>query len=190
MAQQAGKGFTIHLTASLRAGTRALEELRSQGRILTTNWYNIEVEPIDNHGTYSDAGRSMIFTLKNDQRVAVNVITWKRDLRDVVDGDGGRKWLPVHVYVEKGERMQAYENHVDLNGYPWSRQPECDKPLSGVTWRDPTTEEIAEYLTAIENHDEAGFLKIYYSDLIEWKRHNDRLFRNTGWVHTTLRKAG
>jgi len=190
MAQRVGskKGFFIYLTASLRAGTRALAEMCLQGHISTTNWYKLEAKPIDNHGNYSDASRSLIFLLENEQRVEVRVITWKRELGDVVDGDVGRKWLPIYVYVENNNRMEAYENHVDLKGYPWSRHPEFDKPLPGATWRSPTIEEMVAYATAIVNRDESGFLKIYYSDLIAWEP-NECLGKDTGWVHAVLRKA-
>src|ERR1700733_4802694 len=53
--------YAIRLTPSLIAGTTALAELRSQGRISTTNWHDLEVEPLDQHVGYSDAFRRMTF---------------------------------------------------------------------------------------------------------------------------------
>src|SRR3989338_847032 len=132
MAQQVGNGYTINLTASLRAGTKALEELCSQGHTSTTNWFQLEVGPIDNNGFNSVTDRSLTFTLEDDRRVEVTVITWKRAIGDVVNGDGERKWFPCHVYVEKDGRMEAFENHVNQKGDPWSRQPKSDKPLPGA----------------------------------------------------------
>src|SRR3989344_6394798 len=117
--------FALRLTPAMIAGTKALAELHPQGRISTTNWHSLEVEPLDNHDGYSDAFRRMTFTLENGQRVEVNTMTWKRGPQPYV-GDSGRKWTPVHsdtvednetytwfpthVYVEKGPRMEFFEN--------------------------------------------------------------------------------
>jgi hypothetical protein len=177
------------LTASLIAGSEALEGLCSQKLIPTTNWRDLKAEPINNHNNYSDANQFMAFTFENGTRVEVEVITWKRNIGDVVKEDIGREWSPRHVYVEKDGRMRAYVYHIGEKGYLWSRWPELDKSLPGVTWRDPTTEEIAAYKTAIAIRDEDSFLNVYYADLIAWEKHNDHLGKNTQWVHTTLLKA-
>ena len=116
-------------------------------------------------------------------------MTWKKDLGDVVKGDGGRKWFAAHVYVEKGQRMLAFENHVNQKGYPWTRQPEFDKPLPGATWRAPTSAEVATFKAAIWNQDEGALLKVYHSDLIAWKELFDRLGKDTGWVNRTLQNT-
>jgi hypothetical protein len=78
---------------------------------------------------------------------------------------------------------------VNQKGYPWTRQPEFDKPLPGETWRAPTSTEVAVLYAAIRNEDEGALLKVYYSDLIEWKPVYDRLGRDTGWVARALSKA-
>jgi hypothetical protein len=59
-------------------------------------------------------------------------MTW-RQLGEVVKEDGERKWFPCHVYLEKDQKMLAFENHVNLKGYPWTRQPKFDKPVPSVT---------------------------------------------------------
>ena len=187
MARHVGKGFTVHLTASLRAGTKALKELRSQGHISTTNWYKLEVEPIDNNGNYSGAHRTLTFTLENELRVEVEVSTWKRRLGDVVDGDGGREWRSYVVWIEGHGKMKCLVNNV--GNKLWFRQHESDKPLPGTTWRPPTPVEIAAYKTAVQNNDEGAFLKVYYADLIAWEELNDSLGRNTNWFRTTLQKT-
>ena len=183
--------FAIRLTPSMIAGVRALTELHSQGRIPTTKWHDLEVEPIDNHGGYSDAFRHMTFTLENGQRVEVGTMTWKKQKisGEVVEDNENYTWFPSHVYVEKGSRMEFYENHVNQDGYPWTRHPVSDKPLPGVTWREPTSDEVEAYWAAIGREDEQAFLKIYYSDLISWEEFNNRLGPNTGWVWRTLEKV-
>lgn len=128
MAQQVGKGHTINLTASLRAGTRALEEMRSQGHISTSNWYRLTAGPIDNNPVNNPIGRKLVFVLETEQRIEVSVMTW-RQLGETVKKDGERKWFPCHVYLQEGSQMLSFENYVNLGGYPWSRQPKCDKPL-------------------------------------------------------------
>lgn len=182
--------FAIRLTPSMIAGTKALEELHSQGRISTTNWYNLAVEPIDNHGDYSEAHRTITFTLGNEQKVEVRVTTWKRESGDVVDGDEGRKWESNAVWIEKNGRMMCLFGYTKLAGdKPWCRWPRGDKPLSGTTWRAPTSIEIAAYHAAVANHDEKAFLQIYYGDRIAWEDLNDHLGLNTHWMEETLRKA-
>lgn len=180
--------YAIRLAPSQIAGTKALEMLRSQGRISTTNWYRLEVEPLDNHKGLSNACRGMTFTLENGQRVEVTAMTWKRDaFAEVAEDNEKYEWFPVHVYVEGPQRMLAFENHI--NHPTWYRQAECDKPLPGATWRPPTSSEVAAYEAAVQGKDERALLKVYYADLIDWKELNDRLGPNTGWVHGVLDKA-
>ena len=69
--------FAIRLTPAMIAGTKALEMLRSQGLITTTNWHHLEVEPLDNNNGNSGANRRMTFTLENGQRVEVQSMAWK-----------------------------------------------------------------------------------------------------------------
>ena len=133
MAQrQVGKGFTVNLTASLRAGTKALEELCSQGRISTTNWFNLQVGAIVDESPCTSTTRTLCFTLEGGLKVEVKVMAWQRGQHNETEQSAeGRQWFPCHVYVERDERMEAYENHVNQKGYPWSRQPKFDKPPAG-----------------------------------------------------------
>ena len=181
--------FAIRLTPSMIAGLKALEMLREQKCIPTTKWHDLEVQPLDNHGGYSDATRRMTFTLENGQRVEIQSMTWKKQKvwNEVIEDNEKYEWFPVHVYVESGQRMSAFENHI--NHPTWYPQPDCDKPLPGATWRAPTSDEIAAYKTAIAKQDEGAFLKVYYADLIAWRELNDHLGKDTGWVYRTLRKV-
>ena len=180
--------FAIRLTPAMIAGLKALEMLLEQKRIPTTKWHDLEVEPLNNNNGNSGATRRMTFTLENGQRVEVQSMTWKREAWGEVAEDTEKyKWFPVHVYVEKGQRMLAFENHI--NHPTWYPQPDCDKPLPGATWRAPTPDEVAAYKAAITKQDEGAFLKLYYADLIAWRELSDHLGKDTGWVHRTLRKA-
>lgn len=190
MARQVGKGFTVHFTASLRAGIIALDELRSQGCLSTTAWFNLHAEAIVNESPYTSVTRILHYTLEDKTRVEVKVMAFAHDhAGENEEQSEGRKWFPCHVFVEKGQRMMAFENHVNLEGYPWTRQPEFDEPLPGAMWRTPTTEEIAALKVAIRKQDEDGFLKIYYGDPIAWKELHGRLGKDTGWVRRTLLKV-
>jgi hypothetical protein len=179
----------IRLKPSQIAGTKALEMLRSQGFISTTNWHQLEVQPLENNNGQSGANRRMTFSLENGQRVEVTTMTWKREAWGEVAKDNEEyRWFPVHVYVEKGERMLAFENHI--NHLIWYRQPVCDKPLPGATWRAPTPDEIAACEAAIAERDESAFLKLYYADFIDWKEVNNHLVGDEiGWVRITLKEA-
>jgi len=183
--------FAIRLTPSMIAGIRALKELHSQGRIPTTHWHDLEVEPIDNNGGYSDAYRTMTFTLENKQRVKVKASTTKKQLQqDIVRSDEGRKWESHCVWIERKDRMLFFVGYTRMDGSkPWQKWPKGDEPLPGVTWRAPIRTEIAAYNVAIRDEDERAFRKIYYSDLIDWTELNDNLGRDTGWVERTLEKV-
>lgn len=177
--------FAIRLTPAMIAGTKALEMLHAQQRIPTTKWYGLQVEPLDQNNGYSGTTRSMIFTLESGQRVEVKSMTWKEQSHANAEDSEGVEWFPVHVYVESGQRMLAFENHVD---HPtWYPQPECDKPLAGATWRNPTPVEVAAYKGAIAKKDEAALLRVHYADLITWRELHDHLGKDTGWVERTLR---
>jgi len=190
MAQKVvGKGFTLHLSASLRAGSRALEELCSQGHVSTTQWFNLVAEGIVDESPYTSVTRRLHFTLEGGQRVEVKVMAWQEgNHRETEDIAEKRHWAPIHVYVEKGEKMRAFENHVDLKGYPWSRQPDCDKPLPDASWRAPRVEEVAAYATAVASRDKESLLKVYQADLINWDALIDGLdIHQHAWVRNVLR---
>ena len=187
MSNQLGKGFfKKHFTVSVQAGMKALEELFLQKHIPTTVWSRIIVGPIDNHGTYSDANRTMIFTLEDKRKVEIEVTTWKKKNDDNVSSDRNRKWSSYIVYVESGDRMKCFVNHI--GNKPWYRQHEDDKPLIGIIWRIPTSGETAAYQTAVKARDEKKFIEVYYSDLIDWGKLNDKLRMNPRWFRETLKK--
>jgi len=179
--------FAIRLTPSMIAGLKALEMLHEQKLIPTTKWHDLEVQPLDNNGDYSNANRGVTFTLENGQLVEVKTMTWKkqRTWGEVVKDNDKYEWFPVHVYVENGQRMSAFENHI--NHLTWYPQPEADKPIPGATWRMPTLGEISAYKAAIAKQDESAFRKVYYAELIDWRELNDNLGENTGWMQRTLR---
>ncbi len=179
--------YAIRLTPSLMAGVKTLEDLHSQEHISTKHWNNLDIEPIDNNGNYSNTDRTLIFSLENEQKVEVKVSTWKSFIGDVVLGDEGRKWASHLAYVEGRGKMNCLIDNV--GNKPWFRWPTGDKPLPGMTWRDPTRAEIAAYHAAVENQDEEMFLQVYYGDQIAWDNLNDNLGKNTHWMRETLRKA-
>ena len=187
MTKQVGKkGFKINLTVSLQAGIKTLEELFLQGHIPTTVWSILKAEPIGNNGAYSDANRILIFTFENGLMVEVKVTTWKIKVGDIVSVDKGREWYSYIVYIKGKDRMKCFTNHV--GNKPWCRQHEDDKPFPGVKWRNPTHEEIAIYKFAIENHREKDFIEVYYSDLIDWTKLNEKLGMSTAWFKKTLQE--
>ena len=102
MAQQVGNGYTINLTTSLRAGTKALEELRLQGHISTTNWNCLCVGPIDPHPVNNPIGRVLTFIFEGNQRVEVAVATFKsavaETVLDFVCTEGKRR-STQHFYI-------------------------------------------------------------------------------------------
>lgn len=129
MARQVGKGFTINLSASQRAGTRALQELHVQGQIPTANWFNLRSESIVDESPNSSITRNLYFTLEGGQRVEVRVQTGGRSsLTETEESLERRDWRPVFVFVENNGKMEAICNYLDTR--PWYRMPDCDKPAS------------------------------------------------------------
>lgn len=182
--------YAIRLTLSLTAGIKTLEELCSQGHIPTKHWNNLDVEPIDNNGNYSNAHRTLTFMLENEQRVEVEVSTSKRELGDVVRGDEGRKWASYTVYVEGRGKMNCLVNHT--GNRPWYRWPTHDKPLPGITWRAPTSAEIAAYYAAAAERNEEAFLSVYYGNhggYIDWSDPHGKVYKDAHWVDVTLQKV-
>lgn len=129
MARQVGNDFSIHLTASLRAATKALAELHAQGHISTTNWFSLKTGPIIDQAPQSGTVRTVTFTLEGNQKIVVQVMIWANNTENPEEEKN--RWFPVHVYVQNEGVMQSFENHV--GGRPWGRQPDCDKPLTTET---------------------------------------------------------
>jgi hypothetical protein len=178
-------GMSFSITPSVQAALNTLEGLRSQGHIPTMSWNEVVAEPIDNNGNYSDANRTMTFTLENGQMVELKVSTRKRSLGEVVRGDEGRKWACYLVFFQNAGKMKCLVNGVGNS--PWYRQPMSDKPLPATIWRTPTFEEVTAYLAAVQSHDGDAFLKVYYADFIDWNELNDSLGKDTHWAREILK---
>ena len=183
MARQVGKGYTIHLTAALMAGTKTLEELRSQGHIPTALWSNLQCGPVIDKAPYTGVYRTLIFTLDNGQKVEAKVLSLNR----AAHSHNAQKWASRIVWVEQYGRMECMVNHV--GNRPWYSQHESDKPLPGMIWRPPTPDEAAAYEAAVRDRNKARFLKVYSCALIAWEAVSSRLnAEDKMWISETLRE--